>query len=129
YEQVRLWVLRHSDENTEWEAKYDTYVSNFNRTRAGRMNPLDYVPWLQDQLEELEGTTMTDFLIRQHWNLVLESPIRSDPNKNAFEDPFVFTGAASEAMSILATFGDDEYWNEDAPLNDEYLDEDFQGTT
>ncbi|KAI3959293.1 hypothetical protein MKW98_018883 [Papaver atlanticum] len=62
---------------------------------------------------------------RQHCNLVLESPIRSDPNKNAFEDPFVFTGAASEALLILETFGDDEYWNEDALLNDE----DFQGTS
>ncbi|KAI3877251.1 hypothetical protein MKX03_016055, partial [Papaver bracteatum] len=63
---------------------------------------------------------------RKHWNLVLESPIISDPNKNALEDPFVFIGAASEALSILATFGEDEFWNEDAPLNDEYLDEDFQ---
>ncbi|KAI3920106.1 hypothetical protein MKW98_001362 [Papaver atlanticum] len=66
---------------------------------------------------------------RQHWNLVLESLIRSDPNKNAYEDPFVFTGAASEAPSISATVGDVEYWNGDAQVNDEYLDEDFQGTT
>ncbi|KAI3895605.1 hypothetical protein MKW98_025396 [Papaver atlanticum] len=51
---------------------------------------------------------------REHWNLVLESPIRSDPNKNALEDPFVFTTNAIEAPSILTTVGDDEYWNGEA---------------
>ncbi|XP_026438585.1 uncharacterized protein LOC113337122 isoform X1 [Papaver somniferum] len=51
---------------------------------------------------------------REHWNLVLESPIRSDPNKNALEDPFFFTANANEAPSILTTVGDGEYWNGEA---------------
>ncbi|KAI3852298.1 hypothetical protein MKX03_018943 [Papaver bracteatum] len=60
---------------------------------------------------------------RKHWNLVLESLIRSHPNKNAYEDPFVFTGAANEASSISTTVGDDEYWNGDAQANDEFWDQ------
>ncbi|RZC68437.1 hypothetical protein C5167_031687 [Papaver somniferum] len=35
--------------------------------------------------------------LRKHWYLVFESPIRSDPNKNAYEDPCVFTGTTNEA--------------------------------
>ncbi|XP_026384816.1 uncharacterized protein LOC113280404 [Papaver somniferum] len=226
HEQVRLWILRHSDENTEWEEKYEIYVRNLNQTRTGRIKPTDYIEWLQKQLE---GTPMTDFrrlaigptfatisynsyfvngylfytadaeknlttqnsgvtmdactsfrakivfycdwvrvedkvhgsyvdpdtklrfvnfrkfmrsskevdepfihasqarqvfycrdVTREHWNLVLESPIRSDPNKNALEDPFVFTANANEAPSIFTVVGEDEYWNEEAqgmPLN------------
>lgn len=53
-------------------------------------------------------------LTRKHWNLVLESPIRSDPNKNAFEDPYVFTATANAAPLISATVGDNEYWDGEA---------------
>ncbi|XP_026459632.1 uncharacterized protein LOC113360327 [Papaver somniferum] len=256
YEQVRLWILRHSDENTEWEEKYKIYVCNCNQTRTGRIKPTEYIVWLQKQLE---STPMTDFrrlaigptfttvsynsyfvngylfytfdaeknlttqnsgvtmeactsfrassrdtnlvdddttyygvlqrileldygvfseivfycdwvrvedkihgsyvdsdtklrfvnfrrfmrsskevddpfihasqsrqvfycrdVTREHWNLVLESPIRSDPNKNALEDPFVFTANANEAPSILTTVGDDEYWNGEAQNGNDY---------
>ncbi|KAI3938028.1 hypothetical protein MKW98_018584 [Papaver atlanticum] len=65
----------------------------------------------------------------KHWNLVLEPPIRSYPNKNAYEDPFVFTGVANEAPSISITVGDDGYWNEDAQANDEYWDQYAEETT
>ncbi|KAI3904117.1 hypothetical protein MKW98_021703 [Papaver atlanticum] len=66
---------------------------------------------------------------RKHWNLVLEYPIRSHLNKNAYEDPFVFTGATNEASSISTTVGDDEYWNGDAQANDEYWDQYDEETT
>ncbi|XP_026430305.1 uncharacterized protein LOC113326842 [Papaver somniferum] len=254
YEQVRLWILRHSDENTEWEEKYKIYVCNFNQTRTGRIKPTNYIKWLR---KPFEGTPMTNFrrlaigptfttvsynsyfvngylfytadteiflttqnsgvtmeactsfrassrdtnlvdddttyydvlqrileldygvfseivfycdwvrvedkihgsyvdantklrfvnfirfmrsskevdepfihasqarqvfycrdVTREHWNLVLESPIRSDPNKNALEDPFVFTANANEAPSILTTVGDDEYWNGEDQVTD-----------
>ncbi|KAI3974272.1 hypothetical protein MKX01_030941 [Papaver californicum] len=51
---------------------------------------------------------------RKYWNVVLESPIRSDPNKNTYEDPFVFTATANEAPPISATVGEHEYWDGDA---------------
>ncbi|MCL7028001.1 hypothetical protein MKW94_006427 [Papaver nudicaule] len=51
---------------------------------------------------------------RKHWNLVLESPVRSHHNLNAFEDPFVFSATASEAPPISETIGDEEYWDGDA---------------
>lgn len=47
----------------------------------------------------------------KHWNLVLDSPIRSHHNLNAFEDPFVFSASASEAPLISETMGDNEYWD------------------
>ncbi|KAI3956818.1 hypothetical protein MKW98_015910, partial [Papaver atlanticum] len=117
YDQVRIWILRHSDENTEWEAKYNAYLSNLNRTHKGRTETMDYIPWLRGQLE---GTPVTDFrriaigptdLTRKHWNLVLEFPIRSDPHMNAFEDPYVFTATSSDAPLISETVGDDDYWS------------------
>ncbi|KAI3848360.1 hypothetical protein MKW98_005740 [Papaver atlanticum] len=58
---------------------------------------------------------------REHWNLVLEYPIRSDPNKNALEDPFVFIANANEASSMLTTVGDDEYWNGEAQVRFHYI--------
>ncbi|KAI3983472.1 hypothetical protein MKX01_038892, partial [Papaver californicum] len=53
-------------------------------------------------------------MTRKYWNVVLESPIRTYPNKNAYEDPFVFTATASEAPPISATVGEHEYWDGDA---------------
>ncbi|RZC47058.1 hypothetical protein C5167_039994 [Papaver somniferum] len=44
----------------------------------------------------------------------LRLEILNDSNKNALEDPFVFTANANEASSILTTVGDDEYWNGEA---------------
>ncbi|KAI3954963.1 hypothetical protein MKW98_004966 [Papaver atlanticum] len=49
YEQARRWILRHSEENTEWEKKYDAYVKIFNqRVRGTRKSskPDDYFTWL-----------------------------------------------------------------------------------
>ncbi|XP_026438586.1 uncharacterized protein LOC113337122 isoform X2 [Papaver somniferum] len=62
----------------------------------------------------VDADTKLRDVTREHWNLVLESPIRSDPNKNALEDPFFFTANANEAPSILTTVGDGEYWNGEA---------------
>ncbi|RZC56006.1 hypothetical protein C5167_014861 [Papaver somniferum] len=65
-------------------------------------------------------------LTRKHWNLVLESPIRSDPHINAFEDPYVFTATSSDAPLISETVGDDDYWSVIAQGDDEYSDVDDQ---
>ncbi|XP_026405610.1 uncharacterized protein LOC113300619 [Papaver somniferum] len=65
-------------------------------------------------------------LTRKHWNLVFESPIRSHPHMNAFEDPYVFTATSSDVPLISETIEDDDYWSGIAQGDDEYSDVDDQ---
>ncbi|KAF9600724.1 hypothetical protein IFM89_011411 [Coptis chinensis] len=67
YEQVRKWLLQHCPQNAEWEAKYQLYVEPYtshpSRGRRRKRNvatekPLEYVPWLRQQLQNQKMTTL-----------------------------------------------------------------------
>ncbi|KAI3953122.1 hypothetical protein MKW98_020317 [Papaver atlanticum] len=50
---------------------------------------------------------------RKHWLLVLESPKRSGLNVSAYEDPYVFTASANQALLISKSVENNKYWDGD----------------
>ncbi|KAI3936449.1 hypothetical protein MKX01_014418, partial [Papaver californicum] len=46
YEQACIWILKHSEDNTEWEMKYEAYVESFSNSfvigKTDTRKPDDY---------------------------------------------------------------------------------------
>ncbi|KAL5714353.1 hypothetical protein ACHQM5_016328 [Ranunculus cassubicifolius] len=58
--QARKWLLKKSDENAEWEEKYNTYLQEHkskSRNQRNNQRAMEYIPWLRHRFENKEMST------------------------------------------------------------------------